>query len=119
MPFQVPNRACRSVLVFQSHPTRHLQEYIYTEQRNNTLIRRVAPELNQRTYWLYKNAHTIDQSWVIKACGTRQRHIDQSQALTLYITSDYTYRQLLALYILAWEKGVKTIHYVRSKTVNA
>lgn len=89
----------------------------YTEQRNNTLIRRVAPELNQRTYWLYKNAHTIDQSWVIKACGTRQRHIDQSQAITLYVTNDYTYRQLLSLYILAWENGVKTIHYVRSKNI--
>lgn len=89
----------------------------YTEQRNNTLIRRVAPELNQRTYWLYKNAHTIDQSWVIKACGTRQRHIDQSQAITLYVTNDYTYRQLLSLYILAWENGVKSIHYVRSKNI--
>ena len=89
----------------------------YTEQRSNSLIRRVAPDLNQRTYWLYKNAHTIDQTWSIKACGVRQRHIDQSQAITLYVTNDYTYRQLLSLFILAWESGVKTIHYVRSKVI--
>lgn len=92
---------------------------LYTEHRNKSLITRVAPELNQKTYWLYKNAHAIDQTWSIKACGIRQRHIDQSQAITLYITNEYTYRQLLSLYILAYEMGVKTIHYVRSKNVNA
>lgn len=34
----------------------------------------------------------------------RQRHIDQAQSLNLYITNDYTFRQILQLYILAWEK---------------
>ena len=90
---------------------------LYTEHRNGNLITRIAPELNQRTYWLYKNAHDIDQTWIIKAAGIRQKHIDQSQALTLYITSDYTYRQLLSLYITAWENKIKSIHYVRNKNI--
>ena len=88
---------------------------LYIEHRNKAVVTRVAPDLNQRTFWLYKNAHTIDQDILIKVAGIRQRHIDQSQALTLYITNDYTYRQLLSLYIKAWENGIKTIHYVRSK----
>lgn len=90
---------------------------LYKEQRNYEVLTRIAPELNQRTYWLYKAAHSIDQNWSIKACGVRQRHIDQSQSLSLYVTSDYTYRQLLALYILAWQNKVKTIHYVRNKNI--
>ena len=47
----------------------------------------------------------------------RQRHIDQAQSVNLYITNGYTMRQLLNLYILAWEQGVKTIYYVRSQSL--
>ena len=52
----------------------------------------------------------VDQSWIIKACAIRQRHIDQAQAMDLYISSDYNYKQLLDLLILAWSLGVKTIN---------
>ena len=78
---------------------------------------RVAPELSPATYWYYKNAHVIDQSWSVRACGVRQRHIDQAQSMNLYITNDFTMRKVLRLYILAWECGVKTIYYVRSKSL--
>ena len=65
-----------------------------------------------KTYWYYKNAHLIDQSMSVRACGVRQRHIDQAQSMNLYITNDYTLRQVLSLYILACECGVKTIYYI-------
>ena len=44
---------------------------------------RVAPELSMKTYWYYKNAHLIDQSWSVRACGVRQRHIDQAQKMCI------------------------------------
>ena len=47
----------------------------------------------------------------------RQRHIDQAQSINLYITNDYTMRQVLALYLDAWRSGVKTIYYIRSKSL--
>ena len=59
----------------------------------------------------------INQEWVVKAAGIRQRHIDQSQSLNLYITNDYTFRQVLNLYIKAWENGVKSVYYIRSKSL--
>ena len=70
----------------------------------------IAPGLSLKTFWLYKEAHMLDQSWIIKACAIRQRHIDQAQAMDLYISSDYNYKQLLDLLILAWSLGVKTIN---------
>ena len=76
-----------------------------------------AMELPPESYWYYKNAHLLDQSWSIKACGIRQRHIDQAQSMNLYITNSYTFRKVLNLYIQAWEEGVKTIYYVRSKSL--
>lgn len=89
----------------------------YLEEKRNGLIPRVAPDLSLETFWKYKGAHYIDQRWSIRASGIRQRHIDQAQSMNLYITNDYTLRQVLELYILAWECGVKTIYYVRSKSL--
>lgn len=89
----------------------------YLEEKKGAMLPRVAPSLSDRTYWLYKGAYHIDQSWSIRAAGIRQRHIDQAQSLNLYITHDYTMRGVLSLYLQAWECGVKTIYYVRSKAL--
>ncbi len=89
----------------------------FLEEKKYGLMPRVAPELDLRTFWLYKNAHHIDQAWSVRACGVRQRHVDQAQSMNLYITNEYTLRQILNLYILAWEQGVKTIYYIRSKSL--
>lgn len=89
----------------------------FLEEKKGSMLPRVAPELGPRTYWYYKNAHQIDQSWSVRAAGVRGRHIDQAQSMNLYITNDYTLRQVLNLYLLAWEQGVKTIYYIRSKSL--
>ena len=89
----------------------------FLEEKKNGLMPRVAPELSMETFWYYKNAHYIDQKWSVRACGVRQRHIDQAQSMNLYITNEYTFRKVLDLYLLAWEEGVKTIYYIRSKSL--
>lgn len=89
----------------------------FLEEKKYGLVPRVAPELSMNTFWYYKNAHYIDQTWTVRACGVRQRHIDQAQSMNLYITNEYTFRKVLDLYILAWEQGVKTIYYMRSKSL--
>ena len=89
----------------------------YLEEKKNSIMPRVAPELTMGTFWLYKSAYTIDQTYTVRAAGARQRHIDQAQSVNLYITNEYTMRQLLNLYILAWEQGVKTLYYVRSRSL--
>ena len=89
----------------------------YLEEKKGSMLPRVAPELSINTWWYYKPAHAIDQTWSIKAAGVRQRHIDQAQSMNLYITNEFTMRQVLNLYIEAWKAGVKTIYYVRSKSL--
>lgn len=89
----------------------------FMEEKKGSMLPRVAPDLSLDTYYYYQNAHNIDQSFSVKACGVRQRHIDQAQSLNLYITNNYTLRQLFHLYEEAWEAGVKTIYYVRSKSL--
>ncbi|RRD93647.1 ribonucleoside-diphosphate reductase subunit alpha [Clostridiales bacterium COT073_COT-073] len=89
----------------------------FLEEKKGAIIPRVAPGLNHETFWLYENAHDIDQNWVVRAAGVRQRHIDQGQSLNFYITSEFTMKRILNLYIRAWEEGVKSIYYVRSKSL--
>lgn len=89
----------------------------FLEEKKGMIIPRVAPSLNPTTFWLYENAHEIDQNWQVRATGVRQRHIDQGQSMNLYITNDFTMKRILNLYIKAWEEGVKSIYYVRSKAL--
>ncbi|MFQ9511940.1 MAG: ribonucleoside-diphosphate reductase subunit alpha, partial [Lachnospiraceae bacterium] len=89
----------------------------YLEEKKDGLVPRVAPGLSPNTFWYYKSAHQIDQTWSVRACAIRQRHIDQAQSMNLYITNDYTFRGVLHLYVEAWRLGVKTVYYIRSKSL--
>lgn len=88
----------------------------YMDEKKNQVIPIIAPDLNPQTFWLYKEAHKIDQTWSIKACAARQRHIDQSQSFNLYITPETKATEIAQMYILAWTLGVKTLYYTRSRS---
>lgn len=106
-----------SIIAGTSAAVDPIMNKFFMEEKKGSMIMRVAPDLSPKTFWLYKNAHLIDQTWIVKAAGIRQRHVDQSQSVNLYITNEYTMRQVLQLYIDAWKYGVKTIYYVRSKSL--
>lgn len=88
----------------------------FLEEKKGAIVPRVAPGLTTKTFWLYENAHDIDQNISMRMAGIRQRHIDQAQSVNIYITTEYSMRQLLNIYISAWESGVKSIYYVRGKS---
>jgi ribonucleoside-diphosphate reductase alpha chain len=64
---------------------------------------------------LYATAFEIDSAWLIEAASRRQKWIDQSQSLNLYIANP-SGRKLDALYRLAWSRGLKTTYYLRSRS---
>jgi ribonucleoside-diphosphate reductase alpha chain len=72
-------------------------------------IERIPDELKQ----LYATAFEIDPLWLVEAASRRQKWIDQSQSLNLYILEP-SGRQLDNLYKLAWLRGLKTTYYLRS-----
>ena len=106
-----------SIIAGTTAGTDPVMKKFFLEEKRGAMLPRVAPCLSDKTYWLYKGAYLIDQTWSVRAAGIRQRHIDQAQSLNLYITNDYTMRKVLNLYLLAWKSGVKTIYYVRSKSL--
>jgi ribonucleoside-diphosphate reductase alpha chain len=64
---------------------------------------------------LYATAFEIESTWLIEAAARRQKWIDQSQSLNLYIAQP-SGRKLDALYRLAWKRGLKTTYYLRSRS---
>nr|WP_072536806.1 ribonucleoside-diphosphate reductase subunit alpha [Anaerococcus mediterraneensis] len=89
----------------------------FLEEKKGAIVPRVAPGLTTKTFWLYENAHDIDQNISMRMAGVRQRHLDQAQSVNIYITTEYTMRQILNVYLTAWESGVKSIYYVRGKSL--
>ncbi len=106
-----------SIIAGTTAGTDPVMKRFFLEEKKGAMLPRVAPSLSDQTFWIYKGAYLIDQTWSIRAAGIRQLHIDQSQSLNLYITNDFTMKQVLNLYLLAWECGVKTVYYVRSKSL--
>jgi len=64
---------------------------------------------------LYATAFEIDSTWLIEAAARRQKWIDQAQSLNLYIANP-SGKKLDALYRLAWNRGLKTTYYLRSRS---
>ncbi|MCS0504743.1 ribonucleoside-diphosphate reductase subunit alpha [Ancylobacter mangrovi] len=64
---------------------------------------------------LYATAFEIDASWLIEAAARRQKWIDQSQSLNLYVANP-SGRKLDETYRLAWKRGLKTTYYLRSRS---
>lgn len=89
----------------------------FVEEKKGSFTPKTAPDLKAENFWLYKEAHHIDQFWSIKACGIRQRHIDQAQSFNLYISPQVSAKDILQMYIEAWKNGVKTLYYVRNQSL--
>jgi len=65
----------------------------------------------------FKTSFEIDQRWLIELSADRTPYIDQAQSLNLFIPADVDKWDLLMLHFRAWELGIKSLYYLRSKSV--
>lgn len=89
----------------------------WIEEKKGEMLPRIAPGITRENEHLYKKAHVINQKYSIRAAGVRQRHIDQSQSFDIYIDPTHSMSKILDFYIRAWEEGIKSIYYVRSRSL--
>jgi ribonucleoside-diphosphate reductase alpha chain len=66
---------------------------------------------------VFKTSFEIDQRWLLEFAADRTPYIDQAQSLNLYIPADVDKWDLMMLHFQAWEKGIKSLYYLRSKSV--
>jgi ribonucleoside-diphosphate reductase alpha chain len=65
----------------------------------------------------FKTSFEIDQRWLLEFAADRAPFIDQAQSLNLFIPADVDKWDLMMLHFQAWEKGIKSLYYLRSKSV--
>jgi ribonucleoside-diphosphate reductase alpha chain len=73
--------------------------------------------LTQEEKDTFKTSFEIDQRWLIELAADRTRYIDQATSLNLFIPADVDKWDLLMLHYRAWELGIKSLYYLRSKSV--
>ena len=66
---------------------------------------------------VFKTSFEIDQRWLLELAADRTPYIDQAQSLNLFIPADVDKWDLLMLHYRAWELGIKSLYYLRSKSV--
>ncbi|MFT4089739.1 MAG: ribonucleoside-diphosphate reductase subunit alpha, partial [Asticcacaulis sp.] len=73
--------------------------------------------LSQDEKDLFKTAFEIDQRWVVELAADRAPEICQSQSLNIFLPGNVDKWDLHMLHWSAWEQGVKSLYYLRSKSV--
>ncbi|WP_264574909.1 MULTISPECIES: ribonucleoside-diphosphate reductase subunit alpha [unclassified Sphingobium] len=73
--------------------------------------------LTQEEKDTFKTSFEIDQRWLLELAADRAPFIDQAQSLNLFIPADVEKWDLLMLHFRAWELGVKSLYYLRSKSI--
>lgn len=73
--------------------------------------------LTQEEKDVFKTSFEIDQRWLIELAADRTPFIDQAQSLNLFIPADVEKWDLMMLHFRAWELGIKSLYYLRSKSV--
>lgn len=66
---------------------------------------------------VFKTAFEIDQRWILELAGDRAPFIDQAQSINLFIPADVDKWDLLMLHFDAWRRGIKSLYYLRSKSI--
>lgn len=90
-------------------------DVFYYEEKKDFKIPVTAPDLNHKTYDIYRrSAYIVDQRWSVRQNAQRQKHVDQSISFNFYVPNTIRASVLLGLHLQAWKEGLKTTYYVRS-----
>lgn len=73
--------------------------------------------LSQDDKDVYKTAFELDQRWVVELAADRTPEVCQSQSVNIFLPGDVDKWDLHMLHWQAWERGVKSLYYLRSKSV--
>lgn len=66
---------------------------------------------------VFKTAFELDQRWLIEHAADRTPYICQAQSLNVFLPADVHKRDLHQIHWMAWKKGVKSLYYCRSKSI--
>ncbi len=73
--------------------------------------------LSQEEKDVFKTAFELDQRWLIEHAADRTPYVCQAQSLNVFLPADVHKRDLHQIHWMAWKRGVKSLYYCRSKSI--
>ncbi len=111
--FSVKNKYLQAILMKKGLDTDETWKSIIAKQGSVQHLE----GLDQGTKNTFKTAFEIDQRWVIDLAADRTPYICQGQSLNIYLQPDISKWDLMMIHWRAWELGVKSLYYCRSKSL--
>ena len=111
--FNVRNKYLKKVLEKYKKDTDDIWSSITTNQGSVSHLEFLTAEEKDT----FKTAFEIDQRWVIELGADRTPHISQAQSINVFIPADIHKKELHDIHFQAWKKGLKSLYYCRSKSI--
>ena len=111
--FNVRNKYLKKILQKHNQDTNEVWSSITTNQGSVEHL----DFLSQDEKDVFKTAFEIDQRWLIDHSADRTPYISQAQSLNVFIPADIHKKDLHQIHYQAWKKGLKSLYYCRSKSI--
>jgi len=66
---------------------------------------------------VFKTAFELDQKWIVELGADRTPYISQAQSINIFLPADVQKKELHQIHFQAWKKGLKSLYYCRSKSI--
>ena len=111
--FTVRNRALQTLLARKGHDTDEVWSSITLSKGSVQHL----DFLTQQEKDVFKTAFELDQRWIIEHAADRTPYICQSQSVNVFLPADIHKRDLHQIHMLAWKRGLKSLYYCRSLSI--
>jgi len=111
--FNVRNKYLKKILQKYNKDTDEVWSSITTNQGSVSHLDFLTAEEKDT----FKTAFEIDQRWIVELGADRTPHISQAQSINIFIPADIHKKDLHDLHFQAWKKGLKSLYYCRSKSI--
>ncbi|GBQ97668.1 ribonucleotide-diphosphate reductase subunit alpha [Acetobacter nitrogenifigens DSM 23921 = NBRC 105050] len=111
--FTVRNRHLRQLLIEKGQDTDDVWSSITLSKGSVQHL----DFLSDQEKAVYKTAFELDQRWIVEHAADRTAYICQAQSINLFLPADVHKRDLHQIHFMAWKKGVKSLYYCRSLSI--
>ncbi len=66
---------------------------------------------------VFKTAFELDQKWIVELGAERTPYVSQAQSINIFLPADVHKKELHQIHFQAWKKGLKSLYYCRSKSI--
>ena len=111
--FNVRNKYLKKVLKKYNKDTDEVWSTITTNQGSVSHLDFLTADEKDT----FKTAFEIDQRWIVELGADRTPHISQAQSINVFVPADIHKKELHDIHFQAWKKGLKSLYYCRSKSI--